>query len=289
MNGVHHVVTLGLLWFSWSANFVRIGALVLAVHDMVNFAFALPALPVALERRSSPLGGPVAGGGEDGALLGLPPPRELLFRRLHPRLGPLQTRSLPTLVPPPSFVPPCGRCRVVGWAGSSGRRCWRPPPSSAPSPPTSSSTPSSSPSSFDPSPSPSPLSHLPPLIPGPPHPLDCPHCQSSSQSLEEWNGERCFLPSPHSPFPQSPSPTHLCKNSEPIDLGFLSELASFFSAAYRFSTRKLDRENALLLQNLIYFAKLPSKFLVNNWLNLQQTEDCRSEDEDSGDDGEKED
>lgn len=33
---VHHMATLALLWFSWLTNFVRIGALVLLLHDAVD-------------------------------------------------------------------------------------------------------------------------------------------------------------------------------------------------------------------------------------------------------------
>ena len=34
---VHHVATISLLSFSWTDNFVRVGTLVLCMHDSVDF------------------------------------------------------------------------------------------------------------------------------------------------------------------------------------------------------------------------------------------------------------
>lgn len=33
----HHVATMLLLWFSWSGNFVRVGTLVLVIHDAADY------------------------------------------------------------------------------------------------------------------------------------------------------------------------------------------------------------------------------------------------------------
>ena len=33
----HHIATLLLMTFSWSANFVRVGSLVLVIHDAVDY------------------------------------------------------------------------------------------------------------------------------------------------------------------------------------------------------------------------------------------------------------
>lgn len=38
---VHHLVTIALLYFSWCCNFVRIGTLVLVVHDAVDYWMAV--------------------------------------------------------------------------------------------------------------------------------------------------------------------------------------------------------------------------------------------------------
>lgn len=38
---VHHIVTMFLLYFSWVVNFVRIGTLVLLVHDAADFPMAV--------------------------------------------------------------------------------------------------------------------------------------------------------------------------------------------------------------------------------------------------------
>ena len=36
MNLVHHLATIALLWLSWADNFVRVGTLVLVIHDLVD-------------------------------------------------------------------------------------------------------------------------------------------------------------------------------------------------------------------------------------------------------------
>ena len=38
---VHHVATIALLYFSWIMNFVRIGTLVLIVHDVADVPMAV--------------------------------------------------------------------------------------------------------------------------------------------------------------------------------------------------------------------------------------------------------
>ena len=43
---VHHIVTIFLMYFSWVVNFVRVGTLVLLVHDAADFPMAVSAVKI---------------------------------------------------------------------------------------------------------------------------------------------------------------------------------------------------------------------------------------------------
>ena len=36
MNFIHHLATIALMWFSWTNNLVRMGSLILVVHDAAD-------------------------------------------------------------------------------------------------------------------------------------------------------------------------------------------------------------------------------------------------------------